>query len=85
MDRYLIASPHTKEDCVGALQQIEAMGYITHFDWGCMDGDHTGWVIIEAESKSEALMVVPTAQRPKARVVKLVKFTPEEVRGLHGS
>jgi hypothetical protein len=83
MDRYLVISPHTAEDCVRALQQIEATGYITHFDWGCKDGDHTGWVIIEAESRTEALMVVPTAQRASARVIKLAKFRPEDVRGAH--
>ncbi|HET6273188.1 MAG TPA: hypothetical protein VFG32_09410 [Bacteroidota bacterium] len=80
MERYLIVSPHTDEDCMRVLQQIEATGYITRFDWGCKDGDHTGWVIVEATSKAEALMVVPTAQRAKAHVVKLTKFRPEDVR-----
>lgn len=85
MERYLIVSPHTKEDCVRALQQIEAAGYLTHFDWGCKDGDHTGWLIIEADSKSEALMVVPTSQRPTSRVVKLTKFSAEDIRGVHSA
>lgn len=84
MEKYLVVSPHTDEDCLKALQQIEAAGYLTHFDWGCEDGDHTGWAIIEAESKSQALMVVPSAQRPKAHAVRIVKFSSEEVRGMHG-
>lgn len=84
MEKYLIIAPHTVKDCLWALQQIEAAGFLTHFDWGCKDGDHTGWAIIEAESKSEALMVVPTAQRATAKVVKLCKFGPEDIRGMHG-
>jgi hypothetical protein len=79
----MIVLPHTEEECKKALLQIEAIGTITHFDWGCKDGDHTGWVIIEAESKAQALMVVPPLQRPHAQVIKLIKFSPEEVRAFH--
>lgn len=84
MDRYLVSITHTIEDCIRALKTIEAVGMITHFDWGCKDGDHTGWVIIEAESKSQAMMVVPALLREKAHAVKLVKFSPEDVRSMHG-
>ena len=84
MDRYMVVIPHTLEDCKQALKAVEALGMITHFDWGCKDGDHTGWAIIEAESKSQAMMVVPTFQRNKAHVVQLMKFSPEEVRAMHG-
>ena len=83
MDRYLIILPHTVEDCKRSLQQIEAIGTLTHFDWGCKDGDHTGWVIIEAENKAQALMVVPTLQRPQARTIKLNKFSADEIRAFH--
>jgi len=83
VDRYLVSVTHTMEECIRGLQAIEAVGMITHFDWGCKDGEHTGWVIIEAESKQQALMVVPPALRDKAHAVKLVKFSPEEVRAMH--
>jgi hypothetical protein len=36
MDRYLVISPHTEKDCATALKQLLYIGYITHFDWGCM-------------------------------------------------
>ena len=84
MDRYLVSVTHTNDDCVRALKAVEAVGMITHFDWGCKDGDHTGYVIIEAESRSQALMVVPPLMRDKARAVRLVKFDPEKVRSMHG-
>ena len=79
----MVVIPHTTEECRRALKQIEAIGAITHFDWGCKDGDHTGWAIIEATSKAEAMMSVPTVQRAKARVVKLTSFSPDEVRAMH--
>ena len=83
MDRYLVSITHTMEDCISALKAIEAIGMITRFDWGCADGDHTGWAIIEAESKSQAMMPVPALLREKAHAVKLVKFSPEDVRSMH--
>ena len=83
MERFLIESGHTPEDCVSALKQVVAIGYLTHFDWGCKAGEHKGWAIIEAENEAEALLVVPSSLRPKARVVRLVRFSIEQVRGMH--
>jgi hypothetical protein len=83
VDRYLVVSPHTAGDCKQALKEVHAAGYITRFDWGCMDGDHTGWVVLEAETMQQALMVVPAMQRNKAKAVKLVKFSPADIAGMH--
>ena len=83
MERYIVISPHTAEDCINAVKQIVAAGYITHFEWGCMDGEHTGWAIIEADNAKEAMMVVPSGQRRNARVIKLVKFTTADVERMH--
>ena len=80
MDKYIVVLPHTHAECVNALKQIESVGMITHFDWGCKDGEHTGWAIIEAGSKAEAIMVVPTLQRRHAQVIKLNKFSPEDIK-----
>ena len=57
------------------VDQVYAMGYLYHFDWGCMDGVHTGWAVIEAEDEAQACLAVPSIVRNKARVVKLNKFT----------
>ena len=83
MDRYIVMIPHTIEDCLQSLKQIEAIGTITHFDWGCKDGVHTGWAIVEADNKAEAMLTVPTLQRSKAQVIRLTKFDPEDVRTIH--
>lgn len=83
MPSYLVISPHTKEECLMVLQDLLATGYLTHFEWGCKDGDHTGWAMIEAESKAQAMMAVPSVGRGRARVVQLTKFSPDEVRAMH--
>ena len=74
MDRYLIESPHSEEDCDKVINEIQMAGYLHYFDWGCKDGVHSAWAIIEAESRQHARQIVPWMVRDKARIVKLVKF-----------
>lgn len=80
MDRFLIESPHEAGDCKNLIKSIYALGYMHNCDWGCDAGVHTAWLIIEAENKSQALLVVPPMLRSKARAIKLVKFDPEIVK-----
>jgi hypothetical protein len=84
MDRYLIESPHELHDCARMLQQLLAMGYLYNFEWGCKAGVHTGWAIIEAENEAQARLAVPSLVRAQARVIRLNRFSPEEVEALHG-
>jgi hypothetical protein len=79
MDRFLVESPHTEHDCKLAVKLVQSMGYLHNFDWGCRDGIHTGWAIIEAENTSQALGIVPAVLRDKARAIRLSKFEPEIV------
>ena len=53
-------------------------GFLTHFEWGCMDDDHTAYAIVEAESHEEAKAAVPPLFRDKTRVVKLTHFNPKK-------
>jgi hypothetical protein len=83
MKRYLVISHHEAADCIKALKETLAIGYLTHFDWGCKDGVHTGWAILEADDKAQAMMSVPTFLRGQAQVVELTKFQPEKVNRMH--
>jgi hypothetical protein len=83
MPKFLVISNHTGDDCIKALQETLAIGYLTHFEWGCKDGVHTGWAMLEAESKAQAIMSVPTFLRNDAKVILLTQFDPEKVRRMH--
>ncbi len=78
MDRYLIESPHDAADCHKIVEQVSAAGYLHHFDWGCADGVHCGWAIVETDSLAHATQIVPWSVRSKARIVKLVKFDSDD-------
>jgi hypothetical protein len=85
MERYFIESPHTVQECLNALDGILAKGagVLAKYEWGCMAGDHTGYAIVEARSESEAKETIPAFLGGKARIVKLNKFTPEQIREFH--
>lgn len=83
MKRFLVVSNHSGEDCVKALKETLAIGYLTHFDWGCKDGVHVGWAVLEADDKAQAMMSVPTFLRGQAQVIQLTKFDPERVQAMH--
>jgi hypothetical protein len=87
MSKYLVELAHTQRECVWAVKQLLDAGpeFLARFDWGCRDGEHFGWAIVEADSKFAAQDLVPSIFRFKARIVELSPFTPEEVLALHAS
>ena len=82
MDRYIVISPHTAEDCKMAVKEfrLHNAGFLTRFEWGCMDNDHTAYVIIDAENHETARMSVPPVFREKSKVIKLTSFDPMKTK-----
>jgi hypothetical protein len=85
MSRYLIYAAHEPEECVKTLDYYLQAGahYLTHAEWGCSGGVHAEWLIVEAESESDALLMVPPIVRRQAQLIKLNRFSPEQIRALH--
>lgn len=83
MARFFIEVPHAAEKgaCIRAVKAFLNTGshFLTNADWGCYDGDHKAWIILDLDSKEEALAVVPPGFRDQAKIVKLNKFTMEEI------
>jgi hypothetical protein len=85
MAQYLIESPHTKEECLKALDEIvEKEPKLLEESWfGCMSGEHTEYATVEAGSKEDAKNMLPEFLRDKAKVVEVTKITPEQVKQYH--
>ena len=83
MAKFLIEVPHEAEEraCALAIDLLFKTGshWLTHAEWGCMDGEHKGWVIVEVESKEEARSILPPIYRAKAKIVKLNRFSMDEI------
>jgi len=92
MPKFLIEVPHegTTQACVQAIDLFHRTGshFLTHADWGCMDGDHKAWITVEVDSKDEARRILPVPYRASAKIVQLNAFTREDLDNLmrkHGS
>lgn len=70
----MIETPHTGQECLILVKQLNAQGFLWHFDWGCEAGIHSGWAVIGAENEAQARLAVPPLVRNRARIVKLNKF-----------
>jgi hypothetical protein len=81
--QYVVIAPHSAAECLSALDGMVAEKKLDKWDFGCMDGDHTGYLVTRAASKEEALANVPANQRANARVVELNKFTADQVKSFH--
>jgi hypothetical protein len=83
MAKFLIEVPHEAEKraCLRAIQILLQTGshYLTNAEFGCYDGDHKAWVIIEVDSKEEARGILPPVYRSQAKIVNLSKFKLEEI------
>ena len=79
MQKFFFFFPHTHEECTQVIKQTLAIGYLTHFYWGCKSGDHTGYAMIEADNEKEALLSVPTLIRHKAKATGIIQFDPKVV------
>jgi len=86
MPRFLIEVPH-EEDRIACAQAVKIFlstgsHFLTNADWGCYDGEHKAWILIETDSKEDARSILPSAFRTRAKVTQLSKFTMDEVDGI---
>lgn len=83
--KYLIELKHTSEQCLNTLDQIsaEAPKLLDRVEWGCLSGDHTGYLIVSAESEKAARAMLPSLMRDEALVVGLNTFTVEQIKSFH--
>ncbi len=84
MKKFLIEVPHGADQaaCNQAIRVFMDSGshFLTHAEWGCKDGEHKAWIIVETENKEEARTIVPPLFRPVAKITRLVRFTPNDLR-----
>ena len=83
MEKYLIEVPHeaTKAACANAVRVFFQTGshFLANADWGCEDGEHKAWLLVEVDNKDQAFQIVPPVYRSIAKITKLHTFTREEM------
>lgn len=84
MPKFLIEVPHNGDrfSCQRKLRIFKASGshFVTHAEWGCSDGDHKAWMIVEIESKEAALKILPYIYRTRAKVTQIMRFNLRDLQ-----
>ena len=61
--------------------------FVTHAEWGFLDGEYKAWLVAETENKREAMRILPSAYRQSAKIILIKKFsrtsTDDNLSGLH--
>jgi hypothetical protein len=82
----MIEVPHdgSTAACVRAVEVFLRTGshFLTHADWGCKDGEHKAWIVLEADSRDEARNVIPPIFRAQAKIVQLNAFVLKDIEGM---
>jgi hypothetical protein len=88
MPKFLIEVPHKAEivECAKVVKIFLSSGshFLTNAEWGCFDGDHHCWMIVDVNDKQEALGIVPPGLRAQARIVELNRFKMEKIDAILG-
>ena len=83
MEKFLIEVSHgdDKASCTRAVETFLASGshFVSNAEWGCKDGEHKAWLIVEVENKEEALRILPSSFKLNAKIIKLHKFTRKDI------
>ena len=82
MERFLIEVPHDAGDCALAMKIFMESGshFTANADYGCEDGEHKAWMIVELDDRATARGVLPPAYRAKAKIVKLTTPTYKDLQ-----
>ncbi|HEX2970024.1 MAG TPA: hypothetical protein VHO46_13080 [Bacteroidales bacterium] len=83
MAKYLVEVVHAAERlaCLHAIQVFLDTGnhFLINADWGCHDGVHKAWFIIDVDSKEEAMRIVPPFFRRDTTITQLEKFNMKQI------
>jgi hypothetical protein len=83
MAKFLIEVPHgaDKEACNQAIQIFLQTGshFLTHADWGCLDGEHKAWIVADVINKDEAIRILPSIFRSNAKITRLTTFSAKDL------
>jgi hypothetical protein len=86
MAKYLVEVSHSADriECLRTIQIFLSSGshFLTHADWGCLDGEHKAWFILDVDRKEDAIQIVPSYYRRNTKIIKLSSFNLQEVENM---
>ncbi len=88
MPKFLIEVPHKADQaaCERAVRTFLQTGshFLANADWGCPDGEHKAWMLLEIGSREDARSILPPSYRSQAKIVRLKKYEWKDVNESRG-
>jgi hypothetical protein len=88
VSRFLIELNHDPEEfaCARVVKVFLTSGshLLVNADWGCKDGVHSAWLILDVDTKDEARLTIPVPFRAQAKIVALNKYSMAEIDEILG-
>jgi hypothetical protein len=82
MAKFLIEVEHgaEKNACMEAIQVFLQTGshFLTHAEWGCVDGEHKAWIMVDVPTKDDARYIVPPRFRSIAKITQITQFSSQD-------
>jgi hypothetical protein len=83
MAKFLIEVPHSEDkyECTIAIKVFLNSGshFLANADWGCKDGEHKAWLVVDVNDKNEARQILPPIYRNDAKITQLEKWFMEDL------
>ncbi len=80
---YILVASHdsNSKECARALAEVAAysLHLLSRAHFGCDVDVHVGWAIIEADNDTQARLSLPPSMREKAQVVRVKRYSPDEI------
>jgi hypothetical protein len=82
---YLVSIPHTPEQCLNMMDDMKGKGdaFLSKFEFGCMDGDHTAYAFIDGTSPDNVRKMLPENEQKAAKITKVSKMTAAQIEKIH--
>jgi len=81
--KFLIEVPHeaNRLACAKVVDVFLKSGshFLANAFWGCKDGEHKAWMVVDVDNKEEARRILPPLMRPEAKIVQLNDYTIAEI------
>lgn len=85
MARYMIAISQPADAYLHTLDLMrkESPALLEEVYWGFMDGDFTGWALVDTDSEEDAKHLLPIGLQSEAHIAEVHKYLPSEIEQLH--
>jgi hypothetical protein len=81
--KFLIEVAHNANplECARVVQVFLGTGshFLSQAEWGCADGVHSAYMVVDVESKQEALRIVPPAFHSRTKLIGLNRFSMADI------